>query len=36
MNQLAQTQDALAEREAMIAKMKENGMSEEDIKNYLQ
>lgn len=34
-NQLAQAQGALAEREAMIAKMRANGMSDEDIQKYL-
>lgn len=33
--QLAQAQGALAEREAMISKMKANGMSDEDIQKYL-
>lgn len=32
---LAQAQGALAERQAMIAKMKANGMSDEDIQKYL-
>lgn len=31
----AQAQGALAERQAMIAKMKANGMSDEDIQKYL-
>ena len=34
-NSLAQAQGALAEREAMIAKMRANGMSDEDIQKYL-
>ena len=34
-NQLAQAQGALAEREALIAKMRANGMSDEDIQKYL-
>lgn len=34
-NSLAQAQGALAEREAMIAKMRANGMTDEDIQKYL-
>lgn len=33
---LAQAQGALAERQSMIAKMRANGMSDEDIQRYLQ
>lgn len=34
-NSLERAQGALAEREAMIAKMRANGMSDEDIQKYL-
>ena len=33
---LVQAQGALAERQSMIAKMRANGMSDEDIQRYLQ